>query len=106
VAVDDPAGPAYGAVSDAAAAGRARHFVEGLVLSTVDNCILVCDARSLVRPWPVERILRGRGGLRLGQDPAFYERVGPQRRLPSTAHVSVPAAAATVRPGSRPGPSR
>lgn len=37
---------------------RARHVIEHLALSTVDNCIRACGARSLVRPSPVERILR------------------------------------------------
>lgn len=37
---------------------RARHVAEHLALRTVDNCIRACGARSLVRPSPVERILR------------------------------------------------
>jgi alkylation response protein AidB-like acyl-CoA dehydrogenase len=37
---------------------RARHVIEHLALSTVDNCVRACGARSLVRPSPVERILR------------------------------------------------
>lgn len=37
---------------------RARHVVEHLALETVDHCIRACGARSLVRPSPVERILR------------------------------------------------
>jgi alkylation response protein AidB-like acyl-CoA dehydrogenase len=40
------------------AGGRARHLIEHLALSTVDNCIRACGARSLIRPSPVERILR------------------------------------------------
>jgi alkylation response protein AidB-like acyl-CoA dehydrogenase len=37
---------------------RARHVVEHLALETVDHCIRACGARSLVRPSPVERVLR------------------------------------------------
>jgi alkylation response protein AidB-like acyl-CoA dehydrogenase len=37
---------------------RARHVIEHLALSAVDNCIRACGARSLVRPSPVERIMR------------------------------------------------
>jgi alkylation response protein AidB-like acyl-CoA dehydrogenase len=37
---------------------RARHVVEHLALETVDHCVRACGARSLVRPSPVERILR------------------------------------------------
>jgi alkylation response protein AidB-like acyl-CoA dehydrogenase len=40
------------------AGGRARHLIEHLALSTVDDCIRACGARSLIRPSPVERILR------------------------------------------------
>jgi alkylation response protein AidB-like acyl-CoA dehydrogenase len=40
------------------AGSRARHLVEHLSLSTVDHCIRACGARCLVRPSPVERILR------------------------------------------------
>ncbi|GAA3613658.1 acyl-CoA dehydrogenase family protein [Nonomuraea rosea] len=40
------------------AGSRARHVVEHLALRTVDNCVRVCGARSLIRPSPVERILR------------------------------------------------
>lgn len=40
------------------AGSQARHVIEHLALSTVDNCIRACGARSLVRPSPVERILR------------------------------------------------
>jgi alkylation response protein AidB-like acyl-CoA dehydrogenase len=44
---------------DARLAGsRARHVVEHLALETVDHCIRACGARSLIRPSPVERILR------------------------------------------------
>jgi len=77
---------------EARAAGtRARHVIEHLALSTVDNCIRACGARSLVRPSPVERILRdlsfyvrhdnddhilatiGRGALGLDHDPSFFK---------------------------------
>jgi alkylation response protein AidB-like acyl-CoA dehydrogenase len=40
------------------AGSRARHLVEHLALDTVDQCVRACGARSLVRPSPVERILR------------------------------------------------
>src|SRR5918992_734970 len=40
------------------AGSRARHVIEHLALETVDHCIRACGARSLVRPSPVERILR------------------------------------------------
>lgn len=40
------------------AGNRARHLVEHLALDTVDHCVRSCGARSLVRPSPVERILR------------------------------------------------
>jgi alkylation response protein AidB-like acyl-CoA dehydrogenase len=40
------------------AGSRARHVVEHLALETVDNCVRACGARSLVRPSPIERILR------------------------------------------------
>lgn len=40
------------------AGSRARHVVEHLALRTVDDCIRACGARSLIRPSPVERILR------------------------------------------------
>lgn len=44
---------------DARLAGsRARHVVEHLALETVDNCIRSCGARSLIRPSPIERIVR------------------------------------------------
>jgi alkylation response protein AidB-like acyl-CoA dehydrogenase len=70
---------------------RARHLIEHLALSTVDNCIRVCGARCLVRPSPVERVLRdltfyvrhdnddhilatiGRGVLGLQHDASFYK---------------------------------
>jgi len=73
------------------AGSRARHLIEHLALSTVDHCIRVCGARSLVRPSPIERILRdltfyvrhdnadhilatiGRGVLGLPHDAAFYK---------------------------------
>lgn len=40
------------------AGNRARHLVEHLALDTVEHCVRACGARSLVRPSPVERILR------------------------------------------------
>ena len=40
------------------AGSRARHVVEHLALRTVDDCIRACGARCLIRPSPVERILR------------------------------------------------
>jgi alkylation response protein AidB-like acyl-CoA dehydrogenase len=40
------------------AGSRARHQMEHLALNTVDHCVRVCGARSLVRPSPVERIFR------------------------------------------------
>jgi alkylation response protein AidB-like acyl-CoA dehydrogenase len=73
------------------AGSRARHLIEHLALSTVDHCIRACGARSLVRPSPVERILRdltfyvrhdnddhilatiGRGELGLAHDVSFYK---------------------------------
>lgn len=73
------------------AGSRARHLVEHLALRTVDNCVRACGARSLVRPSPVERILRdltfyvrhdnddhilaaiGRSVLGLQYDAAFYK---------------------------------
>jgi alkylation response protein AidB-like acyl-CoA dehydrogenase len=43
----------------AALAGvRVRHLVEHLAEESVHHCIRACGARSLVRPSPVERILR------------------------------------------------
>lgn len=73
------------------AGSRARHVIEHLSLSTVDHCIRTCGARSLVRPSPVERILRdlsfyvrhdnddhilatiGRGVLGRQHDPSFFK---------------------------------
>jgi alkylation response protein AidB-like acyl-CoA dehydrogenase len=40
------------------AGSRARHVIEHLAAQTVDHCIRACGARSLIRPSPVERILR------------------------------------------------
>jgi alkylation response protein AidB-like acyl-CoA dehydrogenase len=40
------------------AGSRARHVVEHLALETVDNCVRSCGARSLIRPSPIERIVR------------------------------------------------
>lgn len=37
---------------------RARHLIEHLALEVVDDCVRACGARSLLRPSPVERILR------------------------------------------------
>jgi alkylation response protein AidB-like acyl-CoA dehydrogenase len=81
-----------GQLADARAAGsRARHLIEHLALSTVDNCVRACGARSLVRPSPVERILRdltfyvrhdnddhilatiGRAALGVDHDSSFYK---------------------------------
>jgi alkylation response protein AidB-like acyl-CoA dehydrogenase len=78
--------------SQARAAGtRARHLIEHLALATVDNCIRACGARSLIRPSPVERVLRdltfyvrhdnddhilatiGRAALGLEHDALFYK---------------------------------
>lgn len=78
--------------TEAGAAGtKARHLIEHLALSTVDDCVRSCGARSLVRPSPVERILRdltfyvrhdnddqilatiGRGALGLAHDASFYK---------------------------------
>jgi alkylation response protein AidB-like acyl-CoA dehydrogenase len=73
------------------AGNRARHVIEHLALETVDHCIRACGARSLVRPSPVERILRdltfyvrhdnddhilatiGRAMLGETHDPTFYK---------------------------------
>jgi alkylation response protein AidB-like acyl-CoA dehydrogenase len=73
------------------AGSRARHVIEHLALETVDHCIRACGARSLVRPSPVERILRdlsfyvrhdnddhvlatiGRAVLGETNDPTFYK---------------------------------
>ncbi|KAB1140276.1 acyl-CoA dehydrogenase [Streptomyces luteolifulvus] len=55
-----------GSVAEAGLAGsKARHVVEHLAEETVHHCIRACGARSLVRPSPVERILR---------DLTFYQR--------------------------------
>jgi alkylation response protein AidB-like acyl-CoA dehydrogenase len=81
-----------GRVGEARMAGnRARHVVEHLAVETVDHCIRACGARSLVRPSPVERILRdltiyvrhdnddqvlatiGRAVLGETHDPTFYK---------------------------------
>lgn len=40
------------------AGSQVRHLVEHLAMDTVDHCIRACGARALVRPSPVERILR------------------------------------------------
>jgi len=37
---------------------RARHLLERLSLAAVDHCVRVCGAGSLIRPSPVERIVR------------------------------------------------
>jgi alkylation response protein AidB-like acyl-CoA dehydrogenase len=73
------------------AGSRARHAVEHLAERTVHHCIRACGARSLVRPSPVERILRdltfylrhdnddhilatiGRAALGEAHDPSFYK---------------------------------
>lgn len=73
------------------AGSRARHVIEHLALQTVDHCVRACGARSLVRPSPVERILRdlsfyvrhdnddrvlatiGRAVLGETHDPTFYK---------------------------------
>lgn len=48
-----------GLVAEARIAGsRARHLMEHLALSTLDNCVRVCGARCLVRPSPIERTQR------------------------------------------------
>ncbi len=81
-----------GRLADARTAGsRARHLIEHLALSTVDNCVRACGARSLVRPSPVERILRdltfyvrhdnddhilatiGRAAMGVDHDASFYK---------------------------------
>jgi len=81
-----------GRLDDARTAGsRARHLIEHLALATVDNCVRACGARSLVRPSPVERILRdlsfyvrhdnddhilatiGRAVLDVDHDASFYK---------------------------------
>ena len=73
------------------AGSRARHVVEHLAEETVHHCIRACGARSLVRPSPIERILRdltfylrhdnddrilatiGREPLGELHDPSFYK---------------------------------
>lgn len=73
------------------AGSRARHLVEHLALETVDHSVRACGARSLVKPSPVERILRdlsfyvrhdnddhilatiGRAALGESYDPSFYK---------------------------------
>jgi alkylation response protein AidB-like acyl-CoA dehydrogenase len=73
------------------AGSRARHVIEHLATQTVDHCVRACGARSLVRPSPVERILRdltfyvrhdnddhilatiGRAVLGEPHDPTFYK---------------------------------
>jgi alkylation response protein AidB-like acyl-CoA dehydrogenase len=45
--------------AEAAIAGtRVRHLVEHLAEDSVHHCIRACGARSLIRPSPVERVLR------------------------------------------------
>lgn len=73
------------------AGNEARHLIEHLALSTIDNCVRACGARSLIRPSPVERILRdltlyvrhdnddhilatiGRSALGQAHDASFYK---------------------------------
>jgi alkylation response protein AidB-like acyl-CoA dehydrogenase len=73
------------------AGSRARHVIEHLAEETVHHCIRACGARSLVRPSPIERILRdltfylrhdnddhilatiGREPLGEAHDPSFYK---------------------------------
>ncbi|HEU5475954.1 MAG TPA: acyl-CoA dehydrogenase family protein [Actinophytocola sp.] len=73
------------------AGSRARHLVEHLALDTVDHCVRACGARCLVKPSPIERILRdlsfyvrhdnddhilatiGRAALGQPYDPSFYK---------------------------------
>ncbi len=73
------------------AGSRARHVIEHLAEETVHHCIRACGARSLVRPSPIERILRdltfylrhdnddhilatiGRAPLGELHDPSFYK---------------------------------
>lgn len=73
------------------AGSRARHVIEHLAEETVHHCIRACGARSLVRPSPIERILRdltfylrhdnddrilatiGRAPLGEIHDPSFYK---------------------------------
>jgi alkylation response protein AidB-like acyl-CoA dehydrogenase len=40
------------------AGSRARHLVEHLAEETIQHAIRACGARSLIRPSPLERILR------------------------------------------------
>jgi alkylation response protein AidB-like acyl-CoA dehydrogenase len=48
-----------GRLTQARVAGtHARHLVEHLAMDAVDHCVRACGARSLVKPSPVERILR------------------------------------------------
>jgi alkylation response protein AidB-like acyl-CoA dehydrogenase len=48
-----------GSRGEAALAGvRVRHLVEHLAEQSVHHCIRACGARSLIRPSPIERILR------------------------------------------------
>ncbi|MFI9203173.1 acyl-CoA dehydrogenase family protein [Streptomyces sp. NPDC053048] len=47
------------------AGSRARHVIEHLTERTVRHCVRACGARSLMRPGPVERVLR---------DLTFYQR--------------------------------
>jgi len=63
-------------IDEARIAGlRARHAVEHLALAVLDDCVRVCGARSLIRPSPVERILR---------DLTFYVRHDNDDRLLAT----------------------
>lgn len=73
------------------AGSRARHVIEHLAEETLHHCIRACGARSLVRPSPIERILRdltfylrhdnddrilatiGRAALGEAHDPSFYK---------------------------------
>ena len=73
------------------AGSRARHVIEHLAEGTLHDCIRACGARSLVRPSPIERILRdltfylrhdnddqilatiGRAPLGEVHDPSFYK---------------------------------
>ena len=73
------------------AGSRARHVVEHLAEETVHHCIRACGARALVRPSPIERVLRdltfylrhdnddhilatiGRAALGEAHDPSFYK---------------------------------
>lgn len=82
---------ALGRVGAAQQAGvRARYMVEHLAAATVDHAVRVCGARSLLRPSPVERIVRdltlylrhdnadhilatiGKAALGVASDPSFY----------------------------------